>query len=126
MLYLNRELLTHVIVDICAFRQLIRLQVVARGLVLWFGGVRVMSNTLSVGELVAFITYLNFLVQPLPFPQRCFQLGSGPALRSGVCRLGLGLAVVLIFTERMWLGWNADGKEPVVPSAPPATTRSLF
>ncbi len=33
--------------------------------VLWFGGVRVMDGVLSVGELVAFITYLNFLVQPL-------------------------------------------------------------
>lgn len=33
--------------------------------VLGFGGFQVIDNRLSVGELVAFIAYLNFLIQPL-------------------------------------------------------------
>ena len=33
--------------------------------ILWFGGLQIMGNTLSVGELVAFIGYLAFLVQPM-------------------------------------------------------------
>ncbi len=33
--------------------------------ILWFGGIQVINQSLSVGELVAFTTYLNFLIQPI-------------------------------------------------------------